>query len=169
MNDPDEYPSRTRASRYDDVRDDFDDEFGRDRTPLGLARKKVIVPAVAFMVIGAIGILTIVVTVLALVWALLAGPRPPLKPLGLVVVPALQMLTAALFMVVLISGLHLRRLRRRWLALTGAYIVTSFALAGPYGLPVFPFGIWALVVLYQPDVREQFPRSPDAANPEAHR
>jgi hypothetical protein len=166
--DPDEYGTRGRSSRYDDIRDDYDDEFGVDRTPLGRARRKVVGPAIAFMVIGGIGILGMGVAAAALLLVQLNRRRPP-PSYEIAVALGFLALAAALFAVVLVSGVHLRRLRRRWLALTGAYIVTSLALAGPYGVPFFPFGIWALVVLYQPDVCEQFRRPPGPVAAESDR
>ena len=39
-----------------------------------------------------------------------------------------------------------------------AALAGALALAGCYAILFFPFGIWGLVVLYRPDVREQFRR-----------
>ena len=166
--DPDEFAPRGRPSRYEDARADYDDEFGRDRTPLGRARKKVLGPAVAFVVIGTVGILGMGVAVAAFLvtqWNL----RRPMPVVGIVICLLLLGLAAGLFAVVVAGGIHLKRLRRRWLALAAAYIVCVTTLAGPYGLPFFPFAIWALVVLYQPDVLEQFRRPPDPTTPERDR
>ena len=65
-----------------------------------------------------------------------------------------------LFSLVIVGGANMLRLRRRGLALFAAYVVTGLSLAGPYGIFFYPFGIWGLVVLYRPDVREQFGRRP---------
>jgi hypothetical protein len=168
MRDPDEYAPRGRPSRYDDIRDDYDDDFGVDRTPLGRARRKVLGPAVAFVVIGVLGMLGMGVAVLAFL-VMQANMRRPMPVIGIVICLLLLGLAFGLFVTVLAGGIHLRQFRRRWLVLTAAYIVTSLALAGPYGVPFFPFGIWALVVLYQPDVCEQFRRPPDPGTVEDDR
>ena len=53
------------------------------------------------------------------------------------------------------------RLRRWGLATTAAYGVAGLSLGGCYAILFYPFRIWALIVLYQQDVREQFRRPPD--------
>lgn len=52
------------------------------------------------------------------------------------------------------------QMRRRWLGLFAAYVVTGLSIGGCYGILFYPFGIWGLIVLYRPDVREQFGRRP---------
>ena len=66
-----------------------------------------------------------------------------------------------LFVLVIVGGVCLSKLRRWGLAATAAYIVAGLSLSGCYGILFYPFGIWALVVLYQPDVQAQFRRPPD--------
>ncbi|HVK08238.1 MAG TPA: hypothetical protein VM597_05615 [Gemmataceae bacterium] len=159
MNDPDEYPSRTRASRYEDVRDDYDDEFHVRRPLRWTAGQKVIGPAVAFVVIGVLGIVGMVVAILAAIVEFMTMRRPPpLAVQGLALFALL--LATVLFVVVIAGGFSMVRLRRWGLAATASYIVAGLSLAGCYGILFYPFGIWALVVLYQPDVREQFRRPP---------
>ena len=65
--DPDEFAPRGRPDRYDDARDDYDDDFGADRTPLGRARRKVLVPAIALIVTGVVGICGMILATVAAV------------------------------------------------------------------------------------------------------
>ena len=71
------------------------------------------------------------------------------------------LVATALFVVVIAGGLSMVKLRRWGLAATAAYVVAGLSLAGCYGILFYPFGIWALIVLYQADVRAQFRRRPD--------
>jgi hypothetical protein len=150
--------------RYNDLRDDYDDEFGADRTPLGIARRRVLVPAVAFVVTGCLGICGSLIGAAAVISAILGRSRPTI---GQVILLALCALGAFLFVLVIEGGLHLKDLRHRRLALTAAYIVTGLSLAGPYGLPFYPFGIWALVLLYNPNVKAFFDRRDEPPGPDS--
>jgi hypothetical protein len=158
--DPDEFTPRGRASRYDDARDDYDDDFAVVRTPLQMVRRKVVGPAVAFIPIGVLGIVGTLLGALAAILEFTTLRRPPPVFLQAFTL-ALLLLGTCLFAIVLVGGIQFLHFRRRWLVLTAAYIVTGLSLAGCYGILFYPFGIWALVGLYQPDVREQFRRPPD--------
>jgi hypothetical protein len=159
--DPDEFAPRDRPSRYDDARDDYDDEYRSRWTPLEVARRKVIVPGVALIVTGIFGILGMFLAIAAAVVDYFDSPGGEER---LFILLALLMLIAAgfaLFAVVIYGGVCLVKLRRWGYAATAAYVVAGLSLAGCYGILFYPFGIWALVVLYQHDVRAQFGRAPD--------
>ena len=156
MSDPERRPTFT------DLRADYDDEFAHRWTPWERARRRVIGPAVAFVVIGPLGILGMIVAAVALLAEnldrALAGSTGRL--LNIVVGMFFILVAMVLFALVIAGGVNMLGLRRRWLALFAAYVVTGLSLAGCYAILFFPFGIWGLVVLYRPDVREQFGRPP---------
>lgn len=150
-------PSRRPA--YNDLRDDYDDEYGRRRTPAERARLKLQWPAVAFVVIGVIGILGGVVGTVAILATQCSGAMVSDERLVIMIVcVCLTVLGTALFAVVLIAGINMLRQQHRGLALIAAYFVAGLSIAGIYAILFFPFGIWALIVLHQPDVRALFDR-----------
>lgn len=147
---------------FGDQRDDYDDAFATRWTPWERARHRVLGPAVALVVIGTLGVIGSIFGLVALLGlhlqrALNGWPR---AEVALLVGLPLILLGLALSVVMIAGGVDMQRLRRRRLALFAAYVVTGLSLAGPYGILFYPFGIWGLVVLYRPDVREQFGRPP---------
>jgi cytochrome bd-type quinol oxidase subunit 2 len=147
-----------RRPIYNDLRDDYDDEYGIALSPREVARRRVMVPAVAFLVIGVLCILGAFAGAVAVVAECMSGRTPQSRLPGLLIFLWLMLVAACLFVLVMAGGVSMMRLRRRGLALTAAYIVTGLSLAGPYGILFYPFGIWALILLYRPDVREEFRR-----------
>jgi hypothetical protein len=149
-----------RRPAFGDQRDDYDDDFQCRWSPYERARRMVLVPAVAFQVIGPLGVIVMIVAAVALVDANLARALSgsthhlvmlvlwlPLVAVGLV-----------LFPLVSIGGQNMMRLRRRRLVLFAAIFVTGLSIAGCYAILFYPFGIWGLIVLRRPEVREQFGR-----------
>jgi hypothetical protein len=137
---------------YHDPRDDFDDEFSRSKTPQEVVRRRVFLLGVVFLVIGIIGVLwTATMAVAAVAWMSVSAPFE----VGIYFCLALL---GCLFVLVIVGGWCLMRLRRYGVAFTAAYCLACLSLFGVYALPFFPFGIWGLILLYQPDVREEFRR-----------
>ena len=151
-----------RRSVFDDQRDDYDDEFAGRWTPFEVARRRVRGPGCAFIPIGVLGLLGMAAAVMALgdvnFQGAVAGNTRRL--VNLLVGTFFVLVGVVVFSLVVVGGASMLHLRRRGLALFAAYVVTGLSLAGPYGILFYPFGIWGLVVLYQPDVREQFRRVP---------
>lgn len=58
-------------------------------------------------------------------------------------------------LVILLGAVQMLRLRTRWLAMTGS-ILAVIPVIGPCFCLALPFGIWAIIVLLLPDVREAF-------------
>jgi hypothetical protein len=147
---------------WDDQRADYDDEFEHLWTPWELARRRAIGPAIAFVVIGPLGILGMIVAAVALLAEnldrALAGNTT--RFVNIIVGLVSILLGMVLFTLVIAGGVNMMRLRRRWLALFAAYVVTGLSVAGCYAILFYPFGIWGLIVLYRPEVREQFGRQP---------
>ena len=146
-----------RRPVYNDLRDDYDDEFGQSLSPREITRRRLIIPAVAFLVIGVLCVLGAFAGVVAVVVEFV-GSRRQSEIEVLAFFLWLLFVGAGLFAVVIAGAVNMLRLRRRGLALTAAYIVTGLSLAGPYGILFYPFGIWGLILLYRPDVREEFRR-----------
>ena len=152
-----ELPDDDRRPTFNDLRDDYDDNFGRTLTPHEAARRMVLGPAIAFLVIGCLGIVGMIVAAAAVLVTFFDARRPdPLFVLGICL--TLLALAGGLFILVIAGGVSMMHLRRRWLALFAAYVVAGLSLAGCYAILFYPFGIWGLIVLYRPDVRREFQR-----------
>lgn len=153
-----EYPRPT----FNDIRDDYDDHFAL--TPRERLRRRLLVPAAAFVVIGTLGILGMIVAEGALLAENLNRGLNgnSLRLFNLAIGTAGVLLAVTLLALMIAGGINMMKLRRRWLALFAAYVVTGLSLAGCYGILFYPFGIWALILLYRPDVREEFRRPPPA-------
>jgi hypothetical protein len=154
--DPDLVPGRTT---FDDLRADYDDEFAHRWTPFEIARRRLFVPGLAHIAIGSIGVLGAAVGALATVYSYLDdGLDDWSNVVELVLAVASIGLGAILMAVAIAGGVSMLQMRRRRLCLLAAYVVTGLSLAGCYAILFYPFGIWGLIVLYRPDVREQFNR-----------
>ena len=149
-----------RAPNYNDLRDDYDDEI--IRTPFSIARERVFVPAIAFVVIGVLGIGGTLVGMAAAVVEYFDSRQRDDDVVLLLFLLWIVCVGLCLFTLVIAGGLTMMRLRRYGLALTAAFVVTSLALAGAYAILFFPFGIWGLVLLFRPDIRQEFGRRPPA-------
>ncbi|HKB01252.1 MAG TPA: hypothetical protein VKD90_03485, partial [Gemmataceae bacterium] len=96
---------RERPGLYHDIRDDYDDEFGRAQSPREVARRRVFGPAVAFVVIGTLCVLGAFTGAVAVVIELMsAGPRPAHGP-QTVLFLGLLFLGACLFLLVIYGGI----------------------------------------------------------------
>jgi hypothetical protein len=159
-NDRDERPepSDPRGRRfYNDIRDDYDDEFGRVRTPAEVAQRRLRIPAVAHIVIGILCLLGTLGGAVALGVDTYEDSQDLDEILtGAAGILLILIVGGSVFGVVVAGGFRMLQIRRRRLALVGAYIVTGLSLAGPYGILFYPFGIWALIVLYQESVKKEF-------------
>jgi hypothetical protein len=64
-------------------------------------------------------------------------------------------MNALVSLAVLAGAIAMFRQSPRWLALTGAWAAV-IPLFGPCFILAIPFGAWALVVLFKPDVKDAF-------------
>jgi hypothetical protein len=165
--DPDDDWDRPRRRAYDDIRDDYDDQFGHadDRFAYGDPRMKVQAPGTALMAVGWLGVLfSFALAGLGTVLAVEASKRRPAVPdddlvTGIIIIVG-SLLSAAACVVVAIGGSRMRQCRSWGLSLTAAILaIASFVLLGLCSAFVMPFGIWALVVLVQQDVKREFERA----------
>lgn len=154
MNEHDEAVQTAR--HFGDVRDDYDDEFGRFLTPSQIARNKVRIPAIGLIVVGSLGLLAGPVIFLGVLIEELSSFYTETDVIALA--GFLVLAGMGLFAVILHGGISMLTCRRRHWVMVAAFIVTSFTIFGPWGVLFYPFGIWALVVLFQGGVRKEFDR-----------
>jgi hypothetical protein len=151
-----------RPPTYGDIRDDYDDEFRQVSPSRESARRLVRIPAMALIVSGPFFLFGLMIGEAALIYenldrALAGRGNHTFK---LLIGTAAVLLGLVASIMVITGGLNMLRLRKRWLALVAAYVTTAIALVGCYAILFFPFGIWGLIVLYRPDVRQEFARLP---------
>jgi hypothetical protein len=165
MTDPGRPAAEKQPGAQHDIRDDYDDEFRRALSPREIARRLVFVPGVAFVAIGVLLTLGLFVGAAAGVvdWVQ-AGRRGGEWLYMLLLLFWVLGFGLPLFALVIAGGLCLINLQRYRLALTAAYVVTGLSIAGFWAILFFPFGIWALILLYQPSVRQEF-RPPARLDP----
>lgn len=161
--DPEPVPGRLTMA---DLRADYDDDFGHLWTPREVARRRVFVPAIAYIGTGSLFALTLVVVAGGvLIVHLEDALDDEFAFLGVAVGTVLLLAAAGFFGLVVAGGASMLRLRNRWLALFAAYVVTVLSIAGLYGILFYPFGIWGLILLYRPDVRKEFDTPPPEPSP----
>jgi hypothetical protein len=160
---------RPPRHRYEDERDDYDDERFSRSDP----RKKVVAPGVALMIVGVLGVLGSLAMAGLFAFMLIeeskrgAGGGPDaLITAGIFI--ALSGFSLAAFLVVALGGARMRQCRNYGLAMTAAIItIASIALCGVFSAILVPFGIWALVVLSNSEVKREFRRTPPSSDPDA--
>lgn len=151
-------PTVPRRPTFNDLRDDYDDDY--IRTPASVARERVFVPAIAFLVIGVLGILGMIAATAAAISDFVHSGQGEERTIILIILLWLICLGFCLFGLVIVGAVCMMGLRRYGLALAAAFIVTGLSIAGLYGILFYPFGIWALILLYRPEIRREFQRLP---------
>lgn len=144
--------------RFGDIRDDYDDDFGKVRTPADIARRKLLLPAIVTMVLATLAMVAALMGSAAVIANTIEEAEDELDVIGGVFLVLIILFGGCLFGLVFAGGLGMLRLERRGHALAAAYVVTGLSLAGPYGILFYPFGIWALVLLYHPTIKQEFDR-----------
>lgn len=160
---------RPPRHRYEDERDDYDDERFTRSDP----RKKVIAPGIALMIVGILGILASLA--MAGIFAFMvieqskrgAGGGPD-AAITAVIFIALSGLSLGAFVVVALGGARMRQCRSYGLAMAASIItIASIAVCGLFSAVLVPFGIWALVVLSNSEVKREFRQTPPPNDPDA--
>jgi hypothetical protein len=149
------HPSDDNA-RWGDDRDDYDDGPG----PTDPA-EKVRTPGMLLLVIGILGVvLTVAVLVVLVVIAVTDPPRRNGELIFNVIFGAVfGAISLAYFVVMAIGAARMRQCRSYGLSMTAAILaISSIALLGLCSVFILPFGIWAVVVLAQADVKRAFDR-----------
>jgi hypothetical protein len=151
---------RPPRHRYGDERDDYDDERSSYSDP----RKKVVAPGIALMIVGVLGAIGSLVAAGFFVFVIIesanragGGPGDAITAGIMIVGSGLSM---AACIVIAMGGAQMRRCRNYGLAMAAAIIsIASIALCGLFSVVVLPFGIWALVVLSNSEVKREFRRT----------
>lgn len=152
-----EPPTDAPRTAFTDERADYDDDFGKTYTPREKAQRRVRIPAFAFMGIGLLGMVGTLVGIVAFTVAQIDyGLRDEFEWLAYFVGCWCLLMGSGIFVAAFYAGRCLRRLQKYRFVLVTAYIVTGLSLGGCYAIPFYPFGIWALILLYHPDIRKEF-------------
>jgi hypothetical protein len=166
MNNPDS-PRPYRTSRYDrpdrgrypgDERDDYDDRPRYHLNP----RQMVQGPGLAMAIVGWSGL---VLTALTLLILALVGAMDPLPRAEFyfraIVIGVFGLISLAMFAIVAVGGQSMRRCRHYGVCMTAAILlIATILLLGLASVFTLPFGIWALVVLCNSEVKREFTRPP---------
>src|SRR4051812_19330874 len=148
-----------------DLRADYDDEFGRVRTPRQIARRRLLIPAIDFMILGVLGLMYSLGAAIYVLYDYIGDAADPMEYLEMVGLLTLCGLGGALSTLIVVAADGMLRLRNHRVALIASYVVTSLSLGTIYAILFYPFGIWALVLLYKTEVRNEFDRVPEPAEP----
>ena len=148
-------------SSMEALRADYDDEFAHRWTPYDIARRRVFGPAIAFIGIGSIGVLGMLVLAGGvLIQHLEIALNNEFELIGLALLVFLILVAVVLFALVIAGGASMLQMRRRWLGLYAAYVVTGLC-DQPVAMASFlPIRYLGAIVLYRPDVRREFGRPP---------
>ena len=168
LDDYDDRPRRRRRHDFDDgprwgdERDDYDDRPAGENRP----EDRVRAPGTAMAVAGWVGIaLTLVTLALILVFGLENPPPHDELVVNLVVGAVLGSISVVYFAVIAAGGHRMRQCRGYGLAMTAAVLaIASVTVLGVCSVVTLPFGIWAVVVLSQADVRRAFERARRASD-----
>ena len=140
-----------RPPAFNDVRDDYDDKFEKLRPGRHLVKRQLLVPALAHICIGAAG--GTISLLLLMLYAVLYG-YGDCDLEEFVVGASVVIIGMGVFALLIAGGDAMLRLRRRPLAVIAALVVAALSI------PLFLFGIWALLLLNRPEVRREFERRP---------
>jgi hypothetical protein len=156
--DDDDY-DRPRRRRFGDDRDDYDEQYG-----YADPRRKVVGPAVGLIVVGILGLLMSLAMIVGGIVLFVeftqnpqaANPDDEVMAVLLVISGFISVVACA---VIIAGGVRMRQCRNWGLALTAAIItLSSIVLFGLCSVLIIPWGIWALVVLSNSDVKAAFSR-----------
>lgn len=167
MSDPavDRESEPSRGPTHADLRADYDDEFGRVRTPRQIARHRLLIPAIDFLLLGICGAMFALGSAIYVVYDYIGDAADPMEYLEMVGLLTLCGIGGTVSGIIIVAGDGMLRLRRHRAALIASYIVTSLSLASLYAILFYPFGIWALVLLYKTEVRSEFDKAADPTEP----
>jgi hypothetical protein len=150
--------------KWSEVSEEEANQYRRDPA------RRVAAPGTALIVVGCLGIvanLLLALTLNAIRQNQGPGGRPagmddetfqayergraaaPLLDCCLISIP-----TLAVYPLVILAGIRMRQLQNRWLAIVGA--VLGMAPCSPVILLGLPVGLWSLIVIGDPAVKEQF-------------
>jgi hypothetical protein len=159
---------RPPRRQYEDERDDYDEEYGHADP-----RQKVVAAGIALMLVGILGILaSLAMAIIGLVMVFSGANKAGPQAANEIVTGSMLLVGGAFSMagcgVVAFGGARMRQCRSYGLAMAAAIIaIASIAIFGLCSVLIMPFGIWALVVLSNSEVKREFRRTPKERDQDA--
>ena len=160
----DEAPPRRRRSmrdedydrdEADDLANDYDDYAGDSRE---WALSKVRAPALLMLIGGIISIIGAFAIVAIGIYLILNPPQAGEEFVGYVY-GGIGVLCVPYFGVLTYGAVRMKSLRNHQLAMASAILsISSILCLGVCAFAVTPIGIWALIVLLDPEVKREFKR-----------
>ena len=126
-------------------------------------RRRLQLPAIGLIVVGALNLLSGVVLILGRLVSIVKGRDPVItdedRRLGymfaIIFFPIVSLISIAASPIIIFGGIQMLRARRYSIALWAA-VLALIPLTSVCCIPGIPIGIWALIVLRNPEVRAAF-------------
>ncbi len=126
-------------------------------------RRRLQLPAIGLIVVGALNLLSALVLLLGRLVSVVKGREPVItdedRRLGymfaIMFFPIVSLISIATSPIIIFGGIQMLRARRYSIALWAA-ILALIPLTSVCCIPGIPIGIWALIVLRHPEVRGGF-------------
>ena len=126
-------------------------------------RKRLQLPAIGLIVVGALNLLSGLVLILGRLVSIVKGRDPVItdedRRLGymfaIIFFPIVSLISIAASPIIIFGGIQMLRARRYSIALWAA-VLALIPLTSVCCIPGIPIGIWALIVLRNPEVRAAF-------------
>jgi hypothetical protein len=126
-------------------------------------RKRLQLPAIGLIVVGALNLLSGLVLILGRLVSIVKGRDPVItdedRRLGymfaIIFFPIVGLISIAASPIIIFGGIQMLRARRYSIALWAA-LLALIPLTSVCCIPGIPIGIWALIVLRNPEVRAAF-------------
>jgi hypothetical protein len=150
---PERPPAKVESG---DQRNDYDDQFGKTHAVDEAIARRLRFPARWMIITG--GLICLAMMIVSSVFIVIAWLDSSRYADDEAVNATLLCGCGGVFGLLLIyAGWCMLKLRNYGWALVGAYAMTLLALGGLSGALFYPFGIWALVLLHDPDIIRGFP------------
>lgn len=126
-------------------------------------RRRLQLPAIGLIVVGALNLLSGLVLILGRLVSIVKGRDPVItdedRRLGymfaIIFFPIVSLISIAASPIIIFGGIQMLRARRYSIALWAA-VLALIPLTSVCCIPGIPIGIWALIVLRNPEVRAAF-------------
>jgi hypothetical protein len=126
-------------------------------------RRRLQLPAICLIIVGVLNALSGLVLILGRLVSVVKGREPMItdedRRLGymfaIIFFPIVSLISIAASPIIIFGGIQMLRARRYSIALWAA-ILALIPLTSVCCIPGIPIGIWALIVLRNPDVRAAF-------------
>lgn len=158
--------------RFNDIRDDYDDEFGVTRPPEEIVRRWLLVPGIAYVLIGLLTGLPVGFLLFGSFCVIFRqGFREDDWRIGNFLGLMVGLLAVLGWSVLIFAGGTSLLTRKRYrLAIAGSLAVVALGIFGIYcGILAYPFGVFALTLLIGPYGQKLFGHDWEVITPEVAR